>query len=137
MGGLRYLQKTEIDSYANQLTIAIARSKALPVPVYGFTDSLTLKLNGKRIECYYLGAAHTMDNCVVWLPDEYILFAGCMCKDAGATGMGNTIDGDLIAWPVTLDKVIDRFPTAKIVIPGHGHYGSRDLLWHTKELLAK
>lgn len=78
LGGLHYLQTIGVNSYAHQATIDIARSKGLAVPAHGFRDSLTLQLKGNPIQCYYLGAAHSMDNIVVWLPEEKILFAGCM-----------------------------------------------------------
>ncbi len=38
------------------------------------------------------------------------------------------------AHQMTIGKVIARFPTAKIVIPGHGQVGGMELLCHTKEL---
>lgn len=137
MGGLAYLQSLGIDSYANQLTIGIAASKSLPIPAHGFTDSLVLKLGDKSIICYYLGAGHTADNIVVWIPSERILFAGCMVKEYNAKGPGNTSDADLNEWPSTTDKVIDKFGTAVIVIPGHGKPGGLELLKHTRELLNK
>ena len=74
---------------------------------------------------------------VDWIVDSLdveILFAGCMVKEYGARGLGNTADGDLREYPVTIDKVTARFPTAKIVIPGHGQVGGMELLRHTKEL---
>jgi metallo-beta-lactamase class B len=134
MGGLGYLQNIKIRSYANQKTIEIARSKHLPVPAFGFKDSLQLKLGDKLIKCYYLGAAHTLDNIVVWIPSEKILFPGCMVKSMDAKDLGNTADGDLKAYPGTIDKVIKKFPSAKIVIPGHGTIGGFELIRHTKEL---
>jgi metallo-beta-lactamase class B len=137
MGGLSYLQSIGVDSYANQMTIDIAKSKGIPVPANAFTDSLTLKLNDKVIKCYYLGAAHSLDNIVVWIPDEYILFAGCMVKDITAKGMGNTVDGDLKEWPLTIDKLMIKFSSARVVIPGHGMFGGLELVQHTKELLAQ
>lgn len=137
LGGLNYLQSIGVDSYANQMTIDIARSKGLAVPSHGFSDSLSLQLDGHPVQCYYLGAAHSMDNIVVWIPSEKILFAGCMAKEVSAKGMGNTVDGDLTAWPTTIDQVMDRFPLAQIVIPGHGMIGGQEILRHTKELLSK
>ncbi|MGE5427387.1 MAG: subclass B1 metallo-beta-lactamase, partial [Methylococcaceae bacterium] len=110
LGGLHYLQTIGVNSYAHQITIDIARSKGLAAPAHGFRDSLTLQLKGNSIQCYYLGAAHSMDNIVVWLPEEKILFAGCMAKEAAAKGMGNTVDGDLLEWPKTIDKVMAKFP---------------------------
>lgn len=137
MGGLKYLQSIGVESYANQMTIVMARSKGLAVPSHGFRDSLSLQLNGHQIHCYYLGAAHSMDNIVVWMPSEKILFAGCMAKESAAKGMGNTVDGDLAAWPKTIDKVMSKFPLAQIVIPGHGRIGGQEILKHTRELLSK
>jgi len=137
MGGLAYLQQQHIPSWANQITIDSAKVKGLPVPDKGFTDSLQLKLGDKAIECYYLGPAHTTDNIVVWIPSEKILFAGCMAKSMNSRTLGNTADGDLKAYPVTLKKVMDKFPEARIVIPGHGPFGGPELLRHTLELANK
>jgi len=137
MGGLEFIQHQKIETYANQMTIDIAKLKNLPVPEHGFKDSLQLQLGDKMIKCYYLGAAHSLDNIVVWIPSEQILFAGCMIKSLNSNDLGNTVDGDLIAYPKTIDKLINKFPVAKIVIPGHGQFGGLDLLTHTKELLTK
>lgn len=136
MGGLRFLQKLGIKSYANQRTINIAKSKGLPVPEQGFGDSLKLQLNGKAIQCYYFGAAHSTDNIVVWIPSEKILFPGCMVKSIDAGTLGNTVDGDLKSYPQTIDRVLRKFPSAKIVIPGHGSAGGVELIEHTKDILS-
>ena len=137
MGGLGYLQTIGIDSYANQKTIDIARIKNLPLPAHGFRDSLRLYLDDKIINCYYLGAAHSLDNIIVWIPSESILFPGCMIKSLNSTNLGNTSDGDTTAYPATIEKIIKKFSAAKIVIPGHGQYGGQDLLLHTRTLLDR
>lgn len=134
-GGLGYLQSLKVKSYANQRTIDISRSKNLPLPEVGFNDSLKLQLGEKAIECYYLGAAHSLDNIVVWIPSEKILFAGCMVKSMDAKNLGNTVDGDLKAYPKTIHLLLQKFPTAKTVIPGHGDFGGIELINHTLGLL--
>jgi len=134
MGGLQYLHSAGVISYANQMTIDIAREKGLPVPQNGFQKSKTLKLNDKRIICFYPGAAHSMDNIVVWVPSENILFSGCMTKDIHSSGLGNSVDGDINQWSNTIQKVMRKFPNAKIVIPGHGEVGGFDQLEHTYQL---
>ena len=137
IGGLSYLQSIGVDSYANQMTIDLAKAKNLPVPAHGFKDSLELKLGNHAIAVYYPGAAHTIDNIVVWIPAEKVLFAGCLVKELNAKGLGNTVDGDLAAYPLTIDKVLKKYPDAKFVIPGHGAVGGIELIRHTKELLMK
>jgi metallo-beta-lactamase class B len=136
MGGLAYLQSQKIETYANQMTIEIAKSNKLPVPEHGFRDSLQLHVGDKLIECYYLGAAHSLDNIVVWIPSEKVLFAGCMVKSMESKDLGNTVDGDLKAYPQTINLLLAKFPTAKIVIPGHGAFGGLELIKHTRNLIS-
>lgn len=134
MGGLNVINALGIPSYTNEMTREIARTKSLPVPTHGFKDSLSLKLGNKDIRCYYLGAAHTMDNIVVWIPSESILFADCMVKEVKAGDLGFTGDGDVKAYPATLAKVKAKFSSARIVIPGHGAFGGPELIDHTIKL---
>jgi len=134
MGGLSYLQSLGVESYANQRTIDSAQAKHLPVPAHGFQDSTHLQLGDKEIDCYYFGPAHSTDNIVVWIPSEKILFAGCMAKSMSSTDLGNTADGNLIEYPRTIEKVLQRFPDAAVVIPGHGSFGGLELLTHTENL---
>ncbi|MFB6317065.1 subclass B1 metallo-beta-lactamase [Saccharicrinis sp. FJH54] len=134
MGGLQYIQDQHILSYANEQTREICHEKGLPVPLFGFRDSLFLEFGSKTIKCFYLGAAHSLDNIVVWIPSEQILFPGCIVKSLNSRNLGNTADGDLNAYPETIRKLQKQFSEAKIVIPGHGQYGGMELIKHTLEL---
>jgi metallo-beta-lactamase class B len=137
MGGLEYLNKKGVKSYAHQKTIDTAIKEGLPFPEQGFLDTLSLKLNDIEIYCYYLGSGHSSDNIVVWVPSEKILFAGCMVKDKHSKTLGNLSEANIEEWRNTIQKVIDRFSTAEIVIPGHGQIGGKELLWHTQKLLIE
>lgn len=138
VAGLEYLNEQGVESYANKMTNDILESKSLPVAKHSFTDSLFLNLEQIPVECYYLGGGHATDNIVVWLPSEKILFGGCMVKDMSSTVMGNTSDAaPLPEWLSTIETVETKFPDARIVIPGHGQYGDRKLLDHTKELIRR
>jgi metallo-beta-lactamase class B len=134
MGGLTYLHRLGIESYAFDLTREIAESKSLPVPLHGFSDSLKLKLDNLEIICKYYGPAHSIDNIVVWVPSEKILFAGCMVRDLRTQGLGNTADGDISEYPNTIKRVMEEYDDARIVIPGHGQSGGVELMKHTLEL---
>ena len=57
-----------------------------------------------------------------------------MVKEFHATGLGNTMDGDIDEWPKTIDKLLNKFTMAEIVIPGHGKFGGLELIRHTREL---
>lgn len=135
MGGLSFLKETGVKSYANQMTIDIAREKSLPLPDYGFKDSLTVKLGNMDLCCYYPGGGHSADNIVVWIPSEKILFGGCMVKSVKAKGLGYLSDAVPNEWTSTINKLITRYPDVNWVIPGHGAIGGKELLLHTQDLL--
>lgn len=136
VAGMDYLNRQGVESYANRMTNEILERMSLPVAKHTFTDSLSLSLGSIPVECYYLGGGHALDNIVVWLPGEKILFGGCMVKDEAATGLGNTSDAaPLSEWLSTIQAVGKKFPDARIVIPGHGNYGGMELLEHTRALL--
>lgn len=137
IGGLGWIKSQKIVSYANRMTVDLAKAGNLPVPDNSFSDSVNLKLGDKIIECYYPGPAHSTDNIVVWLPSERILFAGCMVKSIDAPNLGNISDGDIKAYSSTLEKVSARYSGAMIVVPGHGSPGGRELIAHTMELAKK
>ena len=86
------------------------------------------------MELAFPGGGHTVDNIVAWIPAKKILFAGCLVKALNAKNIGNTEDADLVAYPITLKKVKEKYPDAKIVVPGHGRPGELDLIDHTIRL---
>ncbi|MFC1490364.1 subclass B1 metallo-beta-lactamase [Candidatus Latescibacterota bacterium] len=134
MGGLNEIHRRGIQSYASMLTYEIAEREKLPLPQNVFNKKISLDNVGKQIIAGYYGAGHAVDNIVVWVPSEKILFGGCMVKTLGARGLGNISDADYDQWPNTLKSVLEEYPDAEIVIPGHGPHGGIELIHHTIEL---
>ncbi len=137
MGGIETVHRLGIKSYANELTRILAKSKGLPVPQMGFQDSLNLDFGGVPVLCRFFGPGHSSDNIAVWLPEEKILFGGCLVKDAQSEGLGNTSDAVTGEWPFTVQRIMNTYPDARHVIPGHGGLGDFGLLEHTLCLLNK
>lgn len=134
MGGIAAINELGIPSYCSNKTLQIATEKNLAHPAIGFDDSLVLHVGNVAVECRFLGAGHTTDNIVVWFPEEKVLFGGCLVKDLKSQTLGYIKDADMKAWPVTIQKVIDKFPDAALVFPGHFESGGKELLYHTLEL---
>jgi len=134
MGGLDEIHQAGISSYASVHTCKLASEKGLPVPKNCFKDSMVFDSTSQPIHLIYVGKGHTSDNIVVWFPQEKILFGGCLVKGIQWKGLGYTADADLDEWPQTLKKLLEMFPHAKIVIPGHGDYGGLNLIQHTLSL---
>lgn len=108
-----------------------------PNRLYPLKEGLTLQLGPESVEVYFPGPSHTLDNVVVYFPKKRILFGGCMIKAANTRTPGFTGDADMAAWPRSVEKVLERYPNARLVFPGHGRWGDHALTRHTLELLKK
>jgi metallo-beta-lactamase class B len=134
MGGLAEAHRRGATSYGLDKTIALARRDHLPVPQSPFQLRTAIHCGTSMILVTYPGIGHTTDNVVAWLPKQKILFGGCLVKSLDAQSLGNTSDGDLMAFPVTLKKIKAAYQNAKIVVPGHGDWGGLELVDHTLRL---
>lgn len=133
MGGINAVHKSGIKTYSNELTRRICEEKGLPVPQTGFYPKLELIVGEEKIIAHYLGAAHTEDGIVVWIPKDKVLFGGNEVRSIGGW-YGNIGDANLQEWSNTILKVKENYGTAKIVIPGHGKYGGVELLDYTIDM---
>ncbi|MEL6671780.1 MAG: subclass B1 metallo-beta-lactamase [Bacteroidota bacterium] len=136
MGGIKTLHERGIQTYAHTKTFEKAKSEKLPLPMVEMKDTYDLEIGALKVQNRYFGPGHAPDNIVSYLPEERLLFGGCMIKCIGA-GKGYLGDADVEKWPQTVKAVEMAFPEAEIIIPGHGPHGGRDLLQYTQKLFDK
>lgn len=110
---------------------------APPNKLYPLKEGFRLQVGQESVEVYFPGASHTLDNVVVYFEKKQILYGGCMIKAAQAQTPGFTGDADMEAWPGSVRKVLERYPDARLVVPGHGHWGDHTLTRHTIKLLTR
>jgi glyoxylase-like metal-dependent hydrolase (beta-lactamase superfamily II) len=108
-----------------------------PNITFAITEGLTLLKGELSFEVFYPGQSHSPDNVVVYIKDKKILFGGCMIKALEHSSPGYTGDANMQQWPLSVQKVKDRFPDAKTIIPHHGKWGNNKLLDHTIKLLKE
>jgi glyoxylase-like metal-dependent hydrolase (beta-lactamase superfamily II) len=99
---------------AGTFAVRLRRHRDSP-PTTLFDDSLSLDLDGLRVDVLYVGPAHTVGDVVVHLPERGILFGGDVLWNA-CTPIG--WEGSFAQWYSALDRVIALEPA--IVVPGHG-----------------
>ena len=132
-GGLSYLHSLGVKTYAHGLTNELlTKLKREPANV-SVDDSYTL-LDG-QLEIFYPGGGHAKDNVVVWLPEAKLMFGGCFVKSAKSRSLGNLEDAVVEEWSASIDKVLQRYKEADVVVPGHGKVGDLGLLTHTQSLV--
>lgn len=138
-GGFPLMHKMNIKTYASAETNRICAEKGISESKYTFQKDTIFKLSQTIIHARFMGAGHTVDNLIVWIPSEKILYGGCLVKSGDATGMGYIGEADLEQWPKTIEKLLKKYKKAKYVIPGHGFEGWEGLasLRRTIELLEE
>lgn len=134
LGGLNEFHKLGIKSYSHELTPGLAINSGNLVTQNIFKDKLEIEVGDEKVTCRYFGEAHTKDNIIVWIPENEILFGGCMISINSSKG--NLADANINEWTNTVEKVKIEFKSAKIVIPGHGNFGGTNLLDYTIRLFS-
>jgi glyoxylase-like metal-dependent hydrolase (beta-lactamase superfamily II) len=131
---LPYYQRQPDKKYRDTL---LSQKLVPPNKLYPLAKGLTLNVGSETVEVYFPGASHTVDNVVVYFRRHRLLYGGCMIKARAARSPGFTGDADTAAWPYSVQKVLERYPDARLVVPGHGPCGDIDLLRHTIDLCAQ
>jgi len=138
LGGIEIIHKNNIETISTELTVNLVEKTGYPKPKKRLSNDITLfNYNNIKFETYFPGAAHTLDNIIVWFPEDKILFGGCMLKSEDSNNLGNTKDSDLKQWPKSLENLIKKYPDINITVPGHGNWSKNNLIKHTLNLFKK
>lgn len=132
-GGIQWLNENNIPTYASEQTNRILQKNGKALATNTFNDT-TFQIENGLVEVYYPGVGHTIDNLVIWLPKEKLLFGGCFVKSLHSKNLGYTGEAFIEQWPASVDRVLSKYSQINTVIPGHGKPGKIDLLTHTKTL---
>jgi metallo-beta-lactamase class B len=135
IGGIDTLIENKIDVRSTSLTAKEAEKKGFKKPRTEFESDSKITLGDTNIEVFYPGEGHTIDNTVVWFPQHKVLFGGCIIKSLESTSIGNIEEANVKQWSFSVEKLLERYSDAKVVIPGHGKSGGIDLINHTLDLL--
>ncbi len=133
LGGLKEFHEQRIPSYASYMTLELASKNNEVLPENGFDNEIIIKVDGEPAMAKYLGQGHTTDNIVGYIPGEKTLFGGCLIKTTNA-GKGNLSDANTEQWSKTVQEIKSEYPDVKVVIPGHGKEGGKELLDYTIDL---
>ena len=134
--GLAYLNELNVPTYASEATNVLLESAGEAKATRTF-ESAAKELRALGIEVLFPGAGHAPDNHVAWIADSKVLFGGCLVRSASTQNLGNTADADIGKWPRSLQHLLDGFPEAVVVVPGHGTPGGRGLIDHSIKLASR
>lgn len=87
----------------------------LTPPTETFDAERTVDVGGRHVVLRHYGPAHTLGDCVAWVPDERVLFTGDL---AFYRVCPLVWDGTVTTWLAALDDMLSLDPA--VVVPGHG-----------------
>lgn len=139
IAGVDHLRERGIPVYALPESVRLAGENGLPMPSESLSglDAPGSARTFGSVELFYPGPGHSPDNLMVWVARGRVLFAGCAVRALDAASLGNRAHADLSTWPRAIERALARYPTAEIVVPGHGEPGTLRLLHHTLRLFPK
>lgn len=102
-----------------EAVVATAPRVTLRRPDVGFEGRLRFHGARRSVEFVSLGAGHTPDDAVLWLPDDGVVFCGDLLFVGAHPYLG---DGDPAGWLAALGEL--RAFGATHLVPGHGPVGT-------------
>jgi glyoxylase-like metal-dependent hydrolase (beta-lactamase superfamily II) len=135
LGGLPVTAAAGITSHGFSRTIVEAKAHSgatFDVMLNGPTH--LFDLGGRKVEVFYPGPGHTVDNAVGFDPKTGVLFGGCMMRALETDNLGNTADAYVPNWAASVKRVAARYPDTKLVVPGHLSPGDAAIYAHTIKL---
>lgn len=135
IGGIDNLMKNDIKVISTNETAEEAVKNGFSSPQPKLETNSKFKIGNINLETFYPGEGHAPDNIVVWIQDYKLLFGGCLIKSLNSQNLGSIDDANVEKWPISVKKVMKKYPNIEIVVPGHGEKGDSSLLDHTLELL--
>jgi peptidoglycan/xylan/chitin deacetylase (PgdA/CDA1 family) len=136
-GGVAQLKAAGIEVWSSPGIIDRLSAASMPAPAHAFEQETPWSgtRGGVEFFAWFPGAGHSPENLVVWLPDQRVLFGGCLLRPYESRGLGNLEDADLDAWGPTLRAVRERYGAAQMVVPSHGELGGPEIIDHSLALV--
>jgi cyclase len=103
----------------------------LALPSLTYETEMTLYAGDREIQLLYCGPAHTVDDTLVYLPKEKVLFAGDI---AFYYVTPLAFQGHISGWIKAIDRIAGM--DVEVIVPGHGPLGGKAELREVRAYMA-
>ncbi|MEP6814894.1 MAG: MBL fold metallo-hydrolase [Marmoricola sp.] len=103
-----------------------------------FSSVHLVDLGDRVVELVHPGLGHTSGDVVARVEDADVLFAGDLVEESAERGgvPGYGPDSHPMAWPLTLDLVLELVGDATVVVPGHGNPVDREFVQEQRSAIG-
>jgi metallo-beta-lactamase class B len=135
--GLEYYKQQGIKTYTTILTDELSKKNDMKRAEFLMANDTLFHVGPYTFETFYPGQGHTIDNIVIWFPNEKILYGGCLIKGAHDKSLGYLGDANKTAYANTLQKVQDKFLQPNYIIVAHSDWKNKNSLKHSIKMAKK
>jgi cyclase len=137
-GNLNF-QKTSVIIAHENVSKRLARSESAGakdlLPAVTFSDSLALHFNGEDIKMIHFPNSHTDGDAAIYFTRSKVLHLGDMFFFGMFPAVYTEGGGNIKQLVISLDKILQQFPSDAHVVPGHGDLATmKDLAEYTAML---
>ena len=135
--GLEYYAQKGIKTFTTALTDSVSKINGEKRAEFLIKKDTAFSVGEYTFEIFYPGVGHTLDNIIIWFPQQKILYGACFVKSTDTQSLGNVADANVYEWPNSIRNVLSKFGQPEYVIPGHQSWKDNKSLEHTLRLLEK
>jgi glyoxylase-like metal-dependent hydrolase (beta-lactamase superfamily II) len=128
--GVEYLESFSSRSAVNKELLAGVKFRK---PDVTFDHEAKLDLGGVTVRLFWLGAAHTRGDELIFVEEDSVLISGDIVQDKLAPNMPNE-DASVKGWIAILDQLAPLKP--RYIVPDHGALGDGSLIAKEKAFLS-
>jgi glyoxylase-like metal-dependent hydrolase (beta-lactamase superfamily II) len=124
------------EQFIELVNMRIPPSPAAALPIVTFDESLTLHLNGDRLDIVHVTDAHTDGDAVLWWRAANVVHAGDVYLSGSFPFVDLDSGGTLAGLVAGVEAILARVDDATIVIPGHGPVSNRRELSEYRDMIV-
>jgi glyoxylase-like metal-dependent hydrolase (beta-lactamase superfamily II) len=124
------------EQFIELVNMRIPPSPAAALPIVTFDESLTLHLNGDRLDIVHVTDAHTDGDAVLWWRAANVVHAGDVYLSGSFPFVDLDSGGTLAGLVAGVEAILARVDDATIVIPGHGPVSNRRELAEYRDMIV-
>jgi glyoxylase-like metal-dependent hydrolase (beta-lactamase superfamily II) len=124
------------EQFIELVNMRIPPSPAAALPIVTFDESLTLHLNGDRLDIVHVTDAHTDGDAVLWWQAANVVHAGDVYLSGSFPFVDLDSGGTLAGLVAGVEAILARVDDATIVIPGHGPVSNRRELAEYRDMIV-
>jgi cyclase len=106
------------------------------LPIVTFTDTVSLHLNGDRLDAVHVLDAHTDGDVLLWWRNANVVHMGDVWFNGSFPFIDLSSGGSLAGLVAAVELVLDRADEKTVIIPGHGPVGTRAELVAWRDMLV-